>query len=82
MNEPAIQRACDELGLSLHDLWMRYFALGGTRLPEELGSLVRSQEPSDTGDYDVLVHAINEQYMDAGRPERLPYLADKRSVGN
>ena len=50
-----------------------HFALGGTAMPAEVRAYVRGTREPDRAEYDVVVHAINERYMELHRPERLPY---------
>jgi hypothetical protein len=71
--ETQLQRACRDAGLSDSELWLRYFALGGTAMPEEVSEYVRGTRQPEATEYDVVVHAINERYMELHRPDRLPY---------
>jgi hypothetical protein len=75
--ETALERACREAHLSTSDLWLRYFGLGGTAMPEDVRGYVRGTADADPAQYDVVVHAINERYMELDRPERLPYAAGR-----
>ena len=74
--ETPLQRACRDAGLSNDELWLRYFALGGTAMPAEVRAYVRGTREPARAEYDVVVHAINERYMELHRPERLPYGLD------
>lgn len=74
--ETPLERACQETGLSSGDLWLRYFALGGTATPSEVRNYVRGESSPSRAQYDVVVQAINERYMELDRPNRLPYAAE------
>lgn len=71
--ETRLQHACQDTGLSQGDLWLRYFALGGRAMPAEVRAYVRGTQTPEGADYDVVVHAINERYMELERSDRLPY---------
>ena len=71
--ETPLERACRDADLSETDLWLRYFALGGAAMPNEVRGYVRGHLEPDPAQYDVVVHAINERYMELDRPDRLPY---------
>jgi hypothetical protein len=68
-----LEAAQDQAGLSSWDLWMRYFALGGSASQGAVERHTRDGGVLDDGQHDVLVHALNERFaeMDLGRP--LPY---------
>ena len=56
-----------DLGLSVFELWLAYFALGGLRTALELRNyLTDGGESSDT-DHDVIVQALNEEYSSRGQ---------------
>ena len=72
-----MQRACRETGLSNDELWIRYFALGGRAMSGQVREYLRGNQRPDGVEYDIVVHAINEHYMELDRPERLPYAAEE-----
>ncbi|MCU1451785.1 MAG: hypothetical protein JWP02_3955 [Acidimicrobiales bacterium] len=74
----AFGRACRDTGMSDGDLWLRYFGLGGTAPPGEVRAYVRGTVEPDRAQYDTVVHAINERYMELDRPNRLPYSGESR----
>ena len=58
--------------MSFHELWIAYFALGGSARPHEVraylgGGAVESM------DYDVLAQALNERFLDQGSNHPVPY---------
>jgi hypothetical protein len=73
-NDAAVlEDARRELGRSMRDLWLDYFALGGgADLPEVTAFLGGETTPSDH-DYDVLAVALNETYLDRGQHHPVPY---------
>ena len=65
--------------LTVPELWLRYFALGGTATPEEVEAHVDGQRgsPFDDDDdvqHDMLVHALNERFMEMELDHPVPYL--------
>ena len=74
----ALEAARRELGLTVHALWLAYFALGGLMDARELEAYLLAVEPMgrSDADHDAIVHALNEAYDDAGSTSaRLPYRA-------
>lgn len=78
MTEPvgALERARQDLGLSLAELWQRYFELGGMSTALELeGFLERLFEPT-VHDHDLIAHALNERFVELGGNHPVAYLED------
>ena len=70
----ALEAARLDLGLTVADLWLDYFALGGLLDVDGLSTYLADAGPGTSdADHDALVHALNEALDDAGRPSRLPY---------
>ena len=71
-----LQAARDQACLSKWDLWVRYFALGGSASLDAVDRHIGDGDVLDAGQHDVLVHALNERFaeMDLGRP--LTYAMD------
>jgi hypothetical protein len=67
----------DQAGLSYSQLWLLYFALGGTATTEQVEAYVNvgAGRPFDDGgiQHDTLVHALNERFMDMDLDHPLPY---------
>ena len=60
--------------LSVTDLWLRYFALGGMSTPIELEAyLLGALEPS-TYERNLVAHAINEHHLERGGDHPVPYI--------
>ena len=60
-------------GLSVDDLWVRYFALGGTLPPEALRAFFGGSGTGEVPDPEVLVHTLNESFAEAGLGHPVPY---------
>jgi hypothetical protein len=58
--------------LSLEQLWMRYFALGGSLGLLELDAYLNGLTTLPRVDRDMLAHAVNE-WLDESSPARAPY---------
>ncbi|MEO6121268.1 MAG: hypothetical protein ABIW46_07515 [Acidimicrobiales bacterium] len=69
----ALDRARLDAALSHGELWLRYFEMGGMSTALEVeGYLYGALKPSDH-DHDVLVHAINERFVELGGNHPVPY---------
>ena len=63
-------------GLSLGELFLRYFELGGMSSALQLEAfLYNALEPSDH-DHDLVAHALNERYVELGGNHPVPYWSD------
>ncbi|WP_231486375.1 PP2C family protein-serine/threonine phosphatase [Candidatus Blastococcus massiliensis] len=60
-------------GLTLDELWMRYFALGGTADLMEVDAYLSQLLPLPDGQHDLLAHAVNERLEELVAPHRVPY---------
>lgn len=71
-----LERARRHLGLSVSELWLRYFALGGMYTALEVdATLFGALLPSDH-DHDMLAVALNECFAAAGGDHPVPYSGD------
>ena len=59
-------------GMSFQDLWIAYFALGGTAQPNVLRAYLGGST-AHAIDFDVLAQAINERFIDQGANHPVPY---------
>lgn len=72
-----LNRARRDAQLSIAELWMRYFQLGGMGTALELeGYLYGALEPT-AAEYDVLAQALNERFVELGGIYTLPYSDDE-----
>jgi hypothetical protein len=71
-----LEEARREVGLSVDDLWMRYFALGGMSTALELEAILYQALIADPHDRDVLAVALNERFAEIGGDHPIPYSDD------
>ena len=67
-------------GLTIADLWLRYFGLGGTSTPVELEALLFGARMPTDHDHDLIAHALNERFVELGGNHSVPYVNCRRSV--
>jgi len=65
---------CHEAGLSLGELWLRYFELGGMCAGFEIEAFLRGMQVPSAYDHDVIALAINERLVELGGRAAVPYL--------
>ena len=71
-----LEEARQELGLSVADLWFRYFALGGMSMALEVEAILHGALVGTTHDRDTLAVALNERFAELGRDHPIPYTDD------
>lgn len=78
MSEPRdpLEQARLDLGLSLEDLWMRYFALGGMSTALEVEAYLFGALVASPHDHDVIAVALNERFSELGGDHPVPYSGD------
>jgi hypothetical protein len=81
MPDPAFDAARRELGLSVLDLWIRYFALGGSLDATAVGVYLEGGTSIGDNEHDVLAHALNEAYTAQGQNHPLAYRHHRGSSG-
>ena len=81
MAEPidVLENARRNLGLSVADLWVRYFALGGMRTAWEIEAYLYGALIATTHDRDVLAVALNERFAELGGDHPVPYAKDEQN---
>ncbi len=62
--------------LSRGDLWFRYFELGGMSTRLELEAFLHGALVPDAHDHNVIVHALNERFVELGGNHPVPYMAE------
>jgi hypothetical protein len=67
--------ALEATGWSLRDLWLSYFALGGRLTEGELGRFLDGVATAGVHEYNIMVHAVNEQVHARGGNWPVPYRA-------
>ena len=71
-----LEQARREVGLSIADLWYRYFALGGMSTALEMEAFLYGALIADDEDRDLLAVALNERFAELGGDHPLPYADD------
>jgi hypothetical protein len=69
----ALERARKRSGMSLDELWVAYFELGGKADPVELEAFVKGLMSPDPYQYNVIAHALNERFMSLGQDHPVAY---------
>ncbi|MGY1754539.1 PP2C family protein-serine/threonine phosphatase [Blastococcus sp. SYSU D01042] len=64
--------------LTLEQLWMRYFALGGTADLTDVDGYLHGLAGLPANQHDLLAHAVNERLDELFTRHRVPYLAPVR----
>jgi len=65
-----------EVGLSMSDLWFRYFALGGMSTALEVEAILFGALLANAHDRDVIAVALNERFAELGGDHPVPYSGD------
>lgn len=65
-----------EVGLSMSDLWFRYFALGGMSTALEVEAVLYGALVASDHNRDLLAVALNERYAELGGDHPVPYTGD------
>jgi hypothetical protein len=74
-----LEQARKRLGLSMDDLWMAYFEIGGKADPVELEAFLLGTLRPDAYQYNVIAHALNEQFVEQDQNHPVPYAHDGRT---
>ena len=72
-----LEQARRELGLSVGDLWWRYFALGGSGTELEMEAMLFQALVPASSDRDVIAVALNERFSELGADHPIPYSDDE-----
>ena len=62
--------------MSVEELWLRYFALGGDAGKMEIEAYLEGLMPLPALQHNMLAHAVNERLDELGPPQRAPYRPD------
>ncbi|RAX49867.1 hypothetical protein DQ353_06790 [Arthrobacter sp. AQ5-05] len=63
-------------GLTVGELWLKYFAIGGSAGQFEIEAYLYAAHALPTLERDLVAHSINERFIDLGMDLRVPYSAD------
>lgn len=72
----SLDHARQDAGLTQHELWVRYFALGGMAPALELEAVCHGAMVAADPDHDRIAHALNERFTEQGRNHPVPYAGD------
>lgn len=72
----ALDNARHLADVSVGDLWLRYFGLGGIATLAALRALLRGESRFSAPQYDVLAHALNERFVELDMGHPVPYASD------
>lgn len=72
----ALENARHLADVSVSDLWLRYFRLGGMATLAAVSALLRGESSFSAGQYDVLAHALNERFVELDMGHPVPYASD------
>ncbi|WP_236827609.1 MULTISPECIES: PP2C family protein-serine/threonine phosphatase [unclassified Blastococcus] len=71
--QPALAAGYAHADLGLEQLWVRYFALGGTADLMEVDAYLNGLAPVPDTQHDLLAHAVNERLDELLTRHRVPY---------
>ena len=71
-----LEQARRELGLSVSELWWRYFAVGGMSNELEVEAMLYQALVASDSERDVVAVALNERFHELGRDHPVPYSTD------
>ena len=71
--DDTLNRARIDAGLSLDELWLRYFELGGMSTPVELEAHLYGALTASDHNHDLIAHALNERFVELGGNHPVPY---------
>jgi hypothetical protein len=70
----ALETAREELRLSVQQLWIAYFGVGGNHNAEQLATyLAGGASDSAFTDHNHIIDALNDAFVDRGGDHPLPY---------
>ena len=70
----AVRAAREQLGLSVSDLWIAYFGVGGNHDFSQLAAyLANDGHEIDPVDHDYIIAALNDAFVDRGLDHPLDY---------
>jgi hypothetical protein len=69
----SIQQAFEHTALSIYDIWVIYFSLGGTATSTRVGSFLVDGGSLEPAQQRVLAQSVNEVFTGAGLDHPAPY---------
>lgn len=71
-----LEQARVAAGLSVDDLWIRYFGNGGTATAEELERFLAGAPWPGSLQFDIVVSALNDRFTEIDLDHPVPYASD------
>ncbi len=75
-SDDALDQGRRDAGLSHGELWLRYFGLGGMSTALQLEGYLYGALLATPHDRDIVVHALNERFVERGDEQRVRYSDD------
>lgn len=72
-----LERARLDVGISVTELWVEYFGLGGMATALEIDAYLNGALVATAEDRELLAVALNERYAEKGADHPLPYAGDE-----
>ena len=73
----SVDEARTRAGLTVDQLWLRYFTFTGDAGPLEIEAFLTGLMPLSDPQHDILACAVNETLAELGLGGELPYAADR-----
>jgi hypothetical protein len=73
VDDAALEVARRQLGVSYMDLWIDYFALGGSLDIDGLTGYLQGDGCPNPTDHNLIAHALNELFRDRGQDNPIAY---------
>ncbi len=75
-----LDTARKKIGMSIDQLWMSYFELGGKADPLEFDAILNGVLRPDSYQFNVIAQALNEVFMERGDDHPVPYADSPRAL--
>jgi predicted DNA-binding ribbon-helix-helix protein len=72
-----LEKARRDVGLTVADLWYRYFTLGGMSTALEVEGVLYGALRATAHERDLLAVALNERFAELGGDHPVPYAGDE-----
>jgi predicted DNA-binding ribbon-helix-helix protein len=72
-----LEKARRDVGLTVADLWYRYFTLGGMSTALEVEGVLYGALRATAHERDLLAVALNERFAELGGDHPVPYSGDE-----
>lgn len=72
----SLETARQQAVLSVAELWLAYFTLGGLATPGDIEAILAGRTRADQREYDLLALALNERFADMDLDHPVPYFSE------